>query len=283
MFGARLLLCGCVLSLACGDEWPASDDVHITEPRPGGQFSRGSNLEIRWKSRKGKVGKKVQLYLYRGSNFFKGIAANANNNGDFSWFIPPDVRRAARCCAAARRSPLRSLARPTDRADAPPSAAVQFRPYDYYKVAIAFVPAGGSGLNHEFAYSQFFSIVQPTEPPTPSPTPSPTPAPSAAAAAGQQGAAASGTSDPEQSALAALQRFMHNQQERTTAVAGLAGLVVAFSFCSVLRMLSANREKQQKEEDGAELAAVGEQYGLIAQQQNFNAYQVGSAGATTDV
>lgn len=112
----RWLLCGCVLSLACGDEWPASDDVHITEPRPGGQFSRGSNLEIRWKSRKGKVGKKVQLYLYRGSNFFKGIAANANNNGDFSWFIPPDVRRAARCCAAslppADLRCARSLARP---------------------------------------------------------------------------------------------------------------------------------------------------------------------------
>ena len=181
-----------------------------------------------------------------------------------------------RCRPPISAALARSLAH---RADAPPSAAVQFRPYDYYKVAIAFVPAGGSGLNHEFAYSQFFSIVQPTEPPTPSPTP----APSAAAVAGQQGAAASGTSDPEQSALAALQRFMHNQQERTTAVAGLAGLVVAFSFCSVLRMLSTNREKQQQEEDGAELAAVGEQYGLIAQQQNFNAYQVGGAGATTDV
>ena len=90
-----MLIWGCLLAVACSDDWPASDAMHITEPRPGASFSRGSNLEIRWKTRKGKVGKKVQIYLYRGSNFYKGIATSAENNGEFSWFIPPDVSEAA--------------------------------------------------------------------------------------------------------------------------------------------------------------------------------------------
>ena len=136
-----------------------------------------------------------------------------------------------------------------------------------------------------FAYSQFFSVVEPTAPPTPAPTPWPTPAPSVAAATATQQGGSAVASNLEQSAITAVQQFWQNQQERTTAVAGVAGLVVAFSFCSVLRMMRGNREQQQQqqhEEGGAELSAVGEQYGLVAQ-QNFNAYQVGGMGGTSDV
>merc|ERR1719379_1951151 len=93
-------------------------DIIISEPRARSVFSRGSNLEIRWSSTAGvHLGSWVQIYLFRGNNMFRTISTKAKNDGEFSWFIPPD-----------------------------------FRPYNFYKIGISYTHDDQS-LLHSFAYT----------------------------------------------------------------------------------------------------------------------------------
>ena len=137
----------------------------------------------------------VAISLYLGDTYFQSITTSAKNDGEYSWFIPPS-----------------------------------FRAYGYYKIAVAFGQRGASKMLHEQAFTKYFAIVEPTMPPTPRPTPSPTPLPATPAPTPLDVTAPSFV----QQATKEVATVMHDPQQRTVVVAGMAGLIVAESTVAAL-------------------------------------------------